>query len=504
MKKWFFQIRILFTNILFEIQIKTLAITQSLYALLLDPKKTDEDEHRKELVCNILLIITSLFLVILDVLVVINYIHAGASYIGINPYIMIFTTGSFLCLLYLSRIGYTDAVSQGIIWILIGGGTYGQIMWGADLPSIILLWSFVITASSILISTSYSLYLSIGIGFGTIILQTLASRNILNPTEAWKTHGFRIDDAIEYAAIFILIAGVSWISNREISRSLSKAKFAKIELQKERDLLEARVIERTEQLHTAQVEKINNMYQLVEFGRISGGLFHDLMTPLNTLSLSISQIKEKGDTTNSIEVGDIRDIKTHLSSCIMMSKKITNFISLAKRQIQHTKDERKFEICTEIKNTICVLESKARQNNIQIFFSSQKNINIFGSPTLFSHIMTNLVSNAIDAYDKQTQGNPGIKKHKIVIYCTKKKRQLEIKVRDFGTGIPLDVQPHIFETFFTTKPKHGCGIGLSTTKHTIEKYFKGNISFTSDARQGTTFTIKIPTIRSEPIPQETS
>lgn len=519
----------IFAKILHRIKYKVASYLRILYVFLVEPKSINEEKHRKELVCNILLLFTISLLTILDVLVFVNYISSTSAYIGIHPLIMSCITGSALCLLYFSRIGYTNMVSQGVIWLLITGGVYGQIIWGADLPSIILLWSFIITASSILISTKYSFYLSIYIGIGTIILQTLTSRGVLKPITTWKEHGFKIDDAIEYAVVFMLIAGVSWISNREIYKSLQKTKQAQLELEKERDTLEIKVIERTEQLHKAQVDKINSMYQLVEFGRISSGLFHDLMTPLNTLGIAIHQLKTNRTIKSNLlsksnisdpdlhthhreVLDDVLDIDTQLDRCIKTSKRITDFISLAKRQIQTTGDEVKFEVCTEIKNVIRVLESKARQRNTHIFFNCDKNINLYGSPTLFSHIMTNLISNAIDSYEgpnkespiESSLSNTKYEKNKILIYCRKKKRYIEVRVKDFGTGIPAEVQPHIFETFFTTKSISGCGIGLSATKHTVEKNFKGTISFmsrvqnidpTQNIQHGTVFTIKIPIIK---------
>lgn len=497
-----------------ETQRKIYIRLRTLYTFLLEPKNFDDEKHRKELVCNILLLFTLLLLTILDTLVLVNYLSDTTNYIGIHPLTMLGITGSTFCLLYLSRIGYTDVVSQSIIWTLITGGVYGQTMWGADLPSIILLWSFVITASSILISTRYSFYLSVCIGLGTVLLQTLASRGIFAPITVWKTHGFKIDDAIEYAVVFILIAGVSWISNREIFRSLLKAKQAKIELQRERELLEIKVIERTGQLHKAQVEKINSMYQLVEFGRISSGLFHDLMTPLNTLSLTILQLKDNDLISPNESLHKVTGIEKHLNRCIQTSKKITDFINLAKRQIQNNQEESRFKVSTEIENVISILESKARRQNVHIFFNCHKNIHMHGSPILFSHIITNLTSNAIDSYEKthnkvnlseeSTMKQNGTKINKIFIYCARKKKHIEIRIRDFGVGIPVDIQPHIFETFFTTKSAGGCGIGLSATKHTIEKYFKGTISFISSnqsisasqkIQHGTIFIIKIPTTK---------
>ena len=420
---------------------KVYAYSKSLYLSLLEPREFNDDNHRKVLVCNILLLFTLSLLIVLDLLVFVNYMSETNDYSGVHPLIMLGITGITLCLFYLSRIGYVNVVSQSIIWILIIGGVYGQIMWGADLPSVILLWSFVITASSILISTRYSFYLALFIGLGTVFLQILASRGIFTPRTVWKTHDFRMDDAIEYSVVFILIAGVSWISNREIFKSLIKAKQAKIELQAERDSLEFKVIQKTEQLQKMQIEKINSMYQLVEFGRISSGLFHDIMTPLNTLDLAILQLKNS-HTFSKIDLWEssqrIAAIEENLNRCIQTSKKINDFINLAKRQIQNNHDESRFKIYTEIKNVISILESKARKQNVHIFFKCNKKINLYGSPTLFSHVITNLISNAIDSYEEtfckekfiMRQDNIEIKK--VFINCIRKggmsKSELKILV----------------------------------------------------------------------------
>lgn len=440
-----------------------------------------------------------MLVLILNVLVFKSFIDIGPSdYTGISPFIMLSITGSIICLLYISRKGFVSLASHILLWILIVGCTYGQITWGADLPSVILLWCFIITASSILISTRYSFILALSIGFGVIIFQILENKSVFQPLKAWKDTPFQLNDAIEYAVVFTLIAGVSWISNREIFKSLLKVKASKLELQKERDQLEIKVTERTRELHQAQIDKINSMYQLVEFGRISSGLFHDLMTPLNTLGLAMRQIEQTGKTEQMVKQIDI---------CLRTSNRIIDFISLAKRQIQHNDDTTQFEINEEIQNSISILQSKANQRRVTVKHYSQRKIQIYGSPTLFSHVITNIISNAIDSYEDKTQPDPqrqSIQRESVVlIYTQKKHKQVEIKIKDFGSGIPVEIQSKIFDPFFTTKSIHGCGIGLSATKHTLEKYFKGEISLVSNVSivsnpsqsltpSGTTFIIKIP------------
>lgn len=473
--------------------LRALSITNIfvLYSLYIKPRSLDDDLYRKELVCNLLLSFILLLVITLDILTLKSLIEIGPSnYNGVKPGVMFFLTGCTLCLIFFSRKGHTMAVSQILIWALVAGGFYSQATWGADLPSVILLWCFIITASSILISTRYSFFLGGIISVGIILFQALEERLILAPLSGWKNTPFRSDDAFEYAFIFILIAGVSWISNREISKSLSKVKASKIELENERDSLEIKVVHRTQELHRAQIDKINSMYQLVEFGRISSGLFHDLMTPLNTLSLVVNKIVDRKSSGTKTDYKKNEQIEEQIETCIRTSNRIAEFINLAKRQIQHIEEKVNFDISQEIYNSISLLYSKARHQGVNLKYNNRDKLYFDGSPTLFSHIITNLISNAIDAYSKSDL----IETRDVLVYARKDNGHIEIEIRDFGCGIPSEIQTKIFDPFFTTKSVHGCGIGLSATKHTLEKYFCGQISFVSNTslQTGTTFTVRIP------------
>ena len=68
---------------------------------------------------------------------------------------------------------------------------------------------------------------------------------------------------------------------------------------------------------------------------------------------------------------------------------------------------------------------------------------------------------------------------------------LELKIRDNGTGIPSSLKEKIFEPNFTTKNK-GTGLGLSIIKKLIDSY-NGKISFTSKPGK-TVFKITVPII----------
>ena len=69
---------------------------------------------------------------------------------------------------------------------------------------------------------------------------------------------------------------------------------------------------------------------------------------------------------------------------------------------------------------------------------------------------------------------------------------VELRVRDSGIGIPLDVQGRIFEPFFTTKPKGaGTGLGLSMV-YGFVRQSGGAVTVDSVPGQGSTFSLLLP------------
>jgi two-component system NtrC family sensor kinase len=103
-------------------------------------------------------------------------------------------------------------------------------------------------------------------------------------------------------------------------------------------------------------------------------------------------------------------------------------------------------------------------------------------------MVSNLVSNAIDAYEDF----PGVDR-RVVVNLEVEGKDAVLTVQDFGKGIAPEHLEKIFEPFFTTKDlEKGTGIGLSTTKHLIEQELRGSITVASGLGQGTVFTIHFP------------
>lgn len=71
---------------------------------------------------------------------------------------------------------------------------------------------------------------------------------------------------------------------------------------------------------------------------------------------------------------------------------------------------------------------------------------------------------------------------------------VELHVADTGVGMSDEVKSHLFQPFFTTKPKgRGTGLGLATCA-VIVKSCNGTIHFSSEMGYGTTFRVLLPRI----------
>lgn len=117
---------------------------------------------------------------------------------------------------------------------------------------------------------------------------------------------------------------------------------------------------------------------------------------------------------------------------------------------------------------------------------SPKDLLAYADESLLSHVVTNLLKNAVEAFNGQEK----LSFIRLHAYANVQE-SIIIDVSNNAGLIPEDVASHIFIPFFTTKPE-GSGIGLSLSRQ-IMRVSGGSLSLLQDKAQGiTTFRIIIP------------
>ncbi len=273
-----------------------------------------------------------------------------------------------------------------------------------------------------------------------------------------------------------------------ILRDVGDRKKVEETLQRDKDFLEIKVKERTKKLQEVQLEKMTHFHHLVEFGRLSSGICHDLINSLTAVYLNIEKVNDMQDV-------EVSEIKTYLDRAVVASGRMKNFMAAARKQITVQEYDTTFSLSEEIEQVIKIMEYKANHVNVKIDFYASKDIQTFGNPIKFNQVITNLINNAIDSYKIifDSEECEIVKERKIEIRLSQKKDVIIIIVEDFARGISNEHINKIFNPFFTTKNlNEGTGIGLSLIKNIVEKNFHGTIEVESQEYQGAKFIVKFP------------
>jgi signal transduction histidine kinase len=443
--------------------------------------KNIEDSRRRAFILNNILIAIIIFLVIFDGIVAVETYVENGLYKGVPCIDFIVLLVVFLLLLGLSRKGYYRSASFLFLCIYFAATTYGALSWGAELPLVAINYIVIIITSSVLVSTRFAFIITGIIVCTMMCISSLEIHGIIIPFLDWKHASIRINDTIQLSSVFFLITMLSWLSNRETEIALTRARVSEQALLEERDQLEETVEKRTHEIKEMQNEKISQLYRFAEFGRLSSGVFHDLMNSLNGVVINISRLQD----SSSIEA--LPETRDYLNKAVIASKRMGNYIETIRKQITAEHIVNIFSLEKEINDVLDMLKFKAREASVTITLSVVRSGILRGDSLKFYQVILNLLGNAIEACEGQLDGHVSI-----ALDRDRDKKEISIIIIDNGCGISPELLSTIFTPFFTTKKyQKGIGLGLPQTKEIIEQDFKGTISVSSNNRK-TIFTIILP------------
>ena len=141
-----------------------------------------------------------------------------------------------------------------------------------------------------------------------------------------------------------------------------------------------------------------------------------------------------------------------------------------------------------IESTLTMLGHKLKNVTLRRAFDrSIPRLMAYGSE--LNQVWTNLIDNAIDAVNGSG---------KICVGTCHEDNQLVVEIVDNGPGIPPEVQAHLFEPFYTTKPVgSGTGLGLIISNRIVADRHGGEIEFESKPGE-TRFKVRLPIHRKPP------
>ncbi|MBA4145655.1 MAG: ATP-binding protein [Cytophaga sp.] len=218
-------------------------------------------------------------------------------------------------------------------------------------------------------------------------------------------------------------------------------------------------------------------------------LTHEIMnsvTPISSLAGIVEEdIKHKIEQDiHELRKEEMEDIHLSLQTISRRSEGLIRFVKEF-RNLTHIPKPRLSEVAIKpLLDEVAMLHKKELADrsitiSVNVF---PENLLMQVDKTMIEQVLINLVKNAIQAFDEQTD-----KKIELTGFTNEKGRAV-ISVKDSGSGIDSEALEKIFIPFFSTK-KTGSGIGLSLSKQIMRQH-EGSISVKSKLGEGTEFILR--------------
>ncbi|MDF1514584.1 MAG: ATP-binding protein [Anaerolineae bacterium] len=314
-----------------------------------------------------------------------------------------------------------------------------------------------------------------GLGLGWVMERRMAERNrAAAELQASRDH---LEDVVAERTVELRHA------NEMLKLENSERVRAEKTLQQHTDNLEAIVVQRTNELETAH-ERLIRREKLAVLGRMAGSLGHELRNPLGVISNTIYLLKMLLADKNE-DAGDYLDlISTEL-------KTADNIISDLLDFSRTRQANREGVSVTYLVNGVLLRHPPPENVQVKIDIPEQMQ-DAYIDAHQISLVLNNLVTNAYEAMPDG--GTLTFTAHLSSITSEPADDDdIVLDITDTGCGILPENIKNLFEPLFTTKTR-GIGLGLALSKNLVELN-EGTIQVTSVENQGTTFTIRLKTVK---------
>ncbi|MBI1796172.1 MAG: HAMP domain-containing histidine kinase [Candidatus Eisenbacteria bacterium] len=215
---------------------------------------------------------------------------------------------------------------------------------------------------------------------------------------------------------------------------------------------------------------------MAAWAKVASGLAHELADPLNAAALHLGHLKRKWDGPSPEIARHLRVLEDELKRLQHIVVGFRKFALLGEMRAEWF----------DLKAMLLELADRAREGmsggrsrlRVQVEEVPDR---FWGDPALLRQSLSNLIANA-------EQAMPG--GGEVVLAVRRADDGIEIEVADEGTGIAPDLQPRVFDLYFTTK-EDGSGIGLAVVQQVVQLH-GGRIRLRSAPGEGTSITLQLP------------
>jgi len=285
---------------------------------------------------------------------------------------------------------------------------------------------------------------------------------------------------IEYRAL-LPDATVRWIAGRGRSVKDTRGKLTRL-IGVSADISARKAAEAEARLQRNRIDLLGRVSLL---GEMTASLAHELDQPLSAIVNNSSAgmlFIDKGKA----DLSTFREILVDVAEDALRAQRIVHNV---RNTIKKGKAIRERINLNDVVNAVAhMVGPDAAASFCEVKMSLAKDLPaIEGDPVQIQQVLINLLRNALDSVREVP-----ITDRKVEVVTERNgDGTVLVSVRDYGVGIPVEVEERLFDQFFTTK-KEGLGMGLAIVKSIIEAY-GGKITAENAKGAGARFRFTLPT-----------
>jgi signal transduction histidine kinase len=239
----------------------------------------------------------------------------------------------------------------------------------------------------------------------------------------------------------------------------------------------------------AEVESRRNLALAADASRrqtmsaLTSAIAHELGQPLTSM-IHNAQAGRMMITANHTTLDTMDEILSDIESEGVQATQIIDRLRTMLRSRQLDKKPVDLHAVIHESLALAAQEMRARQIEAAVNLSSSPCV-ISGDQVLLQQVLVNLVMNAMDAMAETPPA-----RRRLTISTEVTTADVEVSVRDTGSGLPAEIDGKLFAPFVTTKA-HGLGIGLAITRTIVDAH-GGTIDAHNNPDGGAIFTVTLP------------
>ena len=215
--------------------------------------------------------------------------------------------------------------------------------------------------------------------------------------------------------------------------------------------------------------------------QLAARMAHEIKNPLNSIGLIVDYLRDRFrpvHEADQMKFGELSDnIKTELAR---LNEIVERFLRFAKPAIA---SKRPIDVTRLVEETLGFILPEAERQSVQLRTHLGHGLpKVDGDYSQLRQALLNLLINALQAMPEGGDID--------VTASVSHANEIEIVVKDSGSGIAPEDLSKLFDPYFTTKIR-GFGLGLTVVERIVQEH-GGTIQVDSEQGKGASFTIRLP------------